>query len=205
MDESYDHDSTAAGNYLRGLAGLNYARGSYALCVSQAAILFEEARSLDVYNRRLWVDFYRGHLRRLESERQDRLAIRRFTNETNRLARYKAAYQLSDEELNRTTGEITWPIALQTVEYAKLRSRLDELFRNLNGDTEDAGVSAEQIAVCVKGLQRGLERNRNSIGREDRLAAQKFLCGLKYEPEFSQPGSTVASARVDESRKLGLK
>ncbi len=161
MGESYHHDSTAAGNYLRNLAGVIHARGNYWLSRSQAAILFEYARSLDTYNRQRWIEFCRGNLQRLKAERQARVAALRAKNEARRPALYRAAYLLTDEELNRKTGEIKWPKALQAAEYVKLRSKLDNLFRKFASGRTAAAASANRIATCAEALRDQLRRNIN--------------------------------------------
>jgi hypothetical protein len=204
MGESYHHDSTAAGNYLRGLASVIYARGNYWLSVSQARVVFAYARSLDNYNRRQWINLRAWNRDRLAAERKGRLAARRSKNETSRLAQYKAAYQLTDAELNRQTGAIAWPAALQANEYTELRSRLDNLFRHSIGGAATIGANAERIAACTDGLRRTLNRNMNSVERNNYKSAQKFLCGLKYEPEFSKSANMAASTPSDDGLKLGM-
>ena len=204
MGESYHHDSTRVGNYLRNLAGLIHARGNYLLSRSQAAILYEYACSLNNYNREQWIEFYRGNLQRLTAEQQAHLAATRANNKTKRPVIFRAAYLLTDEELNRKTGEIRWPTVLQGAEYVKLRSTLDNLFQTFASGPSGAAVSANRIAECAEALRGQVRRNIKRVERNDYNAAQNFLCGLKYEPEFSKPVNLATSVSVDDSHKLGM-
>src|SRR4051812_31582594 len=203
MGESYHHDSTVAGNYFRGQAGLVYANGNYWVSVSQAAILFEYARSLDNCNRKQWIELRAWNRKRLQAERQQSLSAKRVKHEAVRQTTYKAAYGLTEDELDRESGQITWPIALHAPEYDGLRSRLNELFSTVACGDHQFTPRADEIAVCADNLARVLGRNIKTIERSDYLAAQKFLCGLKYEPEFSKPAVTNPTASY-ESSKLGM-
>src|SRR3954466_10784419 len=55
--ESYHHDSTAAGNFMRGGAAVIHAQGNYQLNLSQAVMLAGYARSLALYNHQLWTSY----------------------------------------------------------------------------------------------------------------------------------------------------
>ena len=204
MGESYHHDSTALGNILRGSSHMMHATGNYWLNRSQAAILFEYARSLENCNRRQWVELHAWNRQRLNAQREQRLTAKRVKNVASRPAKYQAAYRLTDEQLDRKTGWITWPTVLQAAEYAELRSRLDTMFRQLAGNFANVDESPERIATCAKCLERGLQRNIKTVERSDYIAAQKFLCGLKYEPEFSKPHDFANTVSIDEPRALNV-
>jgi hypothetical protein len=188
LGEWYHHDSTAAGNFLRGQASVMHANGSYLLSLSQSAILWEIARSQDLLNRQKWIDFRAAHSTRLAAERQRSLDARREKNEATRRERYSAAYRLSSWQLDRTSGAIAWPTALLADEYAGGRSRLDEMFREGASSAGSRCQHRTEIMQCVDRLRSQVRRNIGKLDRDDFAAAQKFLCGLTYEAEFETAG-----------------
>ncbi len=107
------------------------------------------------------------------AEGQQLLAERRATI-------YRQAYQLSTNELNPTTGAICWPVALQDAKFQDNRTQLEELFRQHVGYGERRSATAQEIATSVDQWSRMLRNDAGSMPREDYLAAQKFLLGLKY-------------------------
>ena len=94
MGESYDHDSTAAGNYLRNLAGVIHASGNYWLSRSQATILLEYSRSLEKYNRPTLGRVLQRQLATARGRAASMPGGLRAKNEANRPEKYRAAYQL---------------------------------------------------------------------------------------------------------------
>jgi len=201
LGESYHHDSTAAGNILRGWSSVVHASGSYWLSVSQAAILWEVAAALDERNHWQRVAFRAGNQQRLEAIRQRSKEAKRASNQAQHRNKLDAAYRLTPAELNRATGEIVWPKLLRATEYAGLRSQLDELFRqraDYGGGPVDAPVDAE-IVDLVKALIRDLQRNLRRMSDDERAAymtAQKFLRGMKYEGEFTARGAGSGDPRT---------
>jgi hypothetical protein len=179
----YDHASTALEGALRGQAQLTHAQGNYLLSLSQAQILSGVARSLQIENRGQWIDLRVANRNRLAAERQSSLAAQRAKNSALRHDRYRAAYRLSARQFDRTTGTIAWPALLLDEKYADVRTQIDELYRH-----QVAGFLGErsvEIERTVERLQTAVRRDFRNLDREDYHAAQKFLRGLKYEPEFA--------------------
>jgi hypothetical protein len=183
----YYHASTSAEGVLNGRAAVINAAGNYELSDSQAGILREQARALDRENdlqqtqalqaqKKMWDDA------RIQA-RQDsevRLAEGLQLLSQRRATVYRQAYQLSANELNMKTGAICWPAALQDAKFQQNRVRIEELFRQYIGyGSPEAGTAAE-IARSVDQWARTLRNDVGSVPREDYLAAQKFLVGLKY-------------------------
>ena len=111
---------------------------------------------------------------------EDRLAEGQQLLSERRATVYRQAYQLSANELNMKTGAICWPAALQDTKFQQNRVRIEELFRQYIGyGSPEAGTAAE-IARSVDQWARTLRNDVGSMPREDYLAAQKFLLGLKY-------------------------
>jgi hypothetical protein len=183
----YHHASTALEGALRGQAQSIHARGSYWLSIAQAMICREQARSLALGNQRRWIEYRITRRQWRELDRQLRITIQRKANDSRRPAR-TAVFRLEDSELNRFTGVIAWPIVLQAAEYNNESGRLSEIFRERAGYGELSPESSQQIARYTRTFSEKLLRNRSGMSRNDYLAAQKFLCGLKYEAESPTNG-----------------
>jgi hypothetical protein len=181
------HSSTAAEGYLRGRAAVIDALGNFAVLDSQAAILQQQARALDRENdlkqtealltqKKMWADA-RSQARK---DRESRAAEGRKLLAERRATAYRDVYQLPADVLNLKTGEIRWPAVLQDVRFQANRDRLDELFRTHVGYGVPRANLATQISRSIDELARVLRSEAGSMSREEYVAAQKFLMGLKY-------------------------
>jgi hypothetical protein len=181
------HASTAAEGYLRGRAAVIDAVGNFEVNDAQAGILLQQERALNRDNnlkqtealhlqKKMWEDA-RFQARR---DREARLAEGRQLLAERRSTVYRDAYQLSASELNSNTGEINWPEALRDSRFEANRVRLEELFRQHVGYGVPRANVAREIARNVDQWSRVLRHEVSSMSREDYLAAQKFLLGLKY-------------------------
>jgi hypothetical protein len=183
----YYRASTAAEGFLRGRAAVIDAIGNFEVNDSQAAILSEQARALDRENnlkqteallaqKKMWSDA------RIQArqDRDARSAAGREILAQREATIYRQAYQLSASELNLKTGELCWPAALQDAKFQENRVHMEELFRQcIAYGSPEPGTTAE-IARSVDQWSRTLRNDIGSMPREEYLAAQKFLLGLKY-------------------------
>ena len=194
---TYHHASTAGEGWQRGRAAVIHARGNYWLSVSQAAIQFEVARSLDQYNHRQWIAFCVANRERLKADRHESTEATRLRNEAQHSEKFEAAYRLAPEQLDRTSGEIAWPEVLKADAYGNLRQPLDDLFREQGHYAGKGDGRAANIVKCVESLRRAVRRDLGTFSRADYATAQRFLCGLKYEAEVplgaasNDPGSAL--------------
>src|SRR5437899_1935802 len=74
------HDSTAAGNYLRGRAALIHASGGFLLSRSQSAILQEYARRMAICSDRQWIEYRTWRKKLVKDDRRRRLDAKRQKN-----------------------------------------------------------------------------------------------------------------------------
>lgn len=190
MGFSQDHSSTLAEGAQRGRAAVIQAWGNYELSTSQAAILRQQARWLDRENdlkyvqaRLAWKEMLRDARLRAREQRetaitdgQKKLAARQATD-------YRIAYQLSADELDPVTGTIHWPAALQHAKFRSDRERVNELMRQLASYGDAQSGAAHEVVRCTDRLIRGLRVDSQVVPRDQYLAAQKFLRGLKCEAE----------------------
>ena len=94
---------------------------------------------------------------------------------------YRQAYQLSAAELDATTGEHFWPAALQSEKFDQHRARTraagSTTFRLRRSASRDGRAKSRAPSTCSPG---SLRSELSSVPRDEYLAAQKFLMGLKY-------------------------
>lgn len=196
----YYHASTAAEGFLRGRAAVIESLGNYEVSDSQAGLLREQGRALNRENnlkqtealhsqKKMWSDA----LYQARKESEARAAEGRRLIAEKQATVYRNAYQLSAHELNLKTGAISWPVALQDARFQENRDRLEELFRQHVGYGASNAGSAQEIARSVDQWARVLRNDVGSMPREDYLAAQKFLLGLKYGAA-SLVGTRMATA-----------
>jgi hypothetical protein len=115
-------------------------------------------------------------------DRQRRVDEKRVENSARRSRKY-GVYLLGPDELDRATGRNAWPELLHAVEYNGRRQRLDALFQARAGSNATKGDEVE-IDRSVERLIRELRRHSRDVDRNEYLATQDFLRGLKYESEL---------------------
>jgi len=177
---SYHHASTPAEGWLRGWAQVIHATGNYLLSRSQSAIVAEQARALDLSNDRRLIENHDWKQARRDRE----LEAKRLKNKAARPEKYRLAYELSSDQLERVSGEIAWPEVLRTDRYEGSRRRLEELFRKQAGYDGPQTNCSPEIERESQSLIRDFDRNRSEVPQTEYLATQKFLRGLKHEPMF---------------------
>jgi hypothetical protein len=183
-----DHSSTAAEGFMRGQSAVIQAMGNYELATSQSSILFEQSRALNRENdlrqtqallaqQNMWREGREAE----RAHREEQLEEGRAKLLNRRLTVHRAAYQLSPSDLNLATGKIHWPAALQASKYQAARERMEELVRQhvSYGDPQPAVVA--EITRGSNAMAKALRSDIRKLSREDYLAAQKFLLGLKLE------------------------
>lgn len=184
---SQHHASTAAEGFLRGKAAVIQAQGNFQLSKSQSDILRQQARWLDRENdlkqtealfaqKQLWSDA------RTQSQksRNARRADGRVVLAERKTTVYRQAYQLSANELDASTGTISWPTGLDRANFDDCRTELSDLFQQHFGYGEPQAATAERISHTIDQVSRSLKNDRDTLARDEYLAAQKFLAGLKY-------------------------
>lgn len=196
------HSSTALESALRGRAAMIQALGNYRVQDSQARILEEQARSLYYDNdvKKTETLYRKKYLWRQHREEERARQISRDTLGKQLLAQrqatyYNAVYRLTPDELNRVTGQIVWPTALEDERYASGRRQLSFLFRqrarHLSGSVDPF---ADRILKLTEQLKQDLKQQIVDLEPSDYSDAQKFVRGLIYEVEYpTPPGARVAA------------
>jgi hypothetical protein len=177
---TYDHASTVAEGYLRGMAALIHSQGNYLVNERQAAILDQHATRLKLLN-----DYCRAQWNDWKRERRERKVVaKRQVNLATRAQRYRDAYELTDLELDRAEGKIHWPASLQGPQFELHRKQLEELFRRQAGYDRPTPGDAKRIERECERLIRAACRAQPATNSSESRTAHRFLLGLKYEPLF---------------------
>jgi hypothetical protein len=190
MGFTQHHSSTSAEGFLRGKAAVIQAHGNFRLSEAQAQILRQQARWLDRENdllqtqallaqKKMWDDARAAERKEQEARRiegQQLLATRQATV-------YRQVYQLSTDEFDSITGAITWPTVLQNEYFDRERERVTELVRQQFAYGEPKPATAFQVNRAVEKLADSLRTVISEVPRDEYLAAQKFLTGLRYTTE----------------------
>jgi hypothetical protein len=184
------HASTAAEGYLRGKAAVIDAVGNFKVNSSQADILSEQARTINLDNNLKQTETVLAQRKVIDDSRlqvrkdfEVRAAEGRRLLAEKRATVYRNVYELSPSELDLKTGAINWPTALRTAKFDGSRNRLEELFREHVSYGGAHAETAREITRNVDRLASSLRKEIGSMSREDYMAAQKFLLGLKYGSE----------------------
>lgn len=152
------------------------------LNVTESMRHFEQAREQYIHNQDLWNDVYlerqrigREMRQREAEERQRRLQVYRDVQEMLR------PDPLDSGELNRETGEITWPTALQDARFADEREQLEHLLSARARSSASEGEIARKISVLVRLMELKLKDQIGEIPRQQYTLANNFLDRLRYD------------------------
>jgi len=182
-----DHSSTAAEGFLRGKAQVIQSLGNFQLSKSQADILRQQARWLDRENdlkqtealhaqQKLWADARN----RADADRKARLAEGRKLLAERKATVLRQKFLLPASQLDLATGTVNWPTYMQGENFAQLRAEIEQLVRDHVRFGHPQGASGDEVSHVVELWSSALERGRSALPREEYLAAQKFLTGIRY-------------------------
>lgn len=169
--------STAAEGAQRGRAEVIRAQGEGYKNYTQGLNNYEEARSKYIDNKAKWTETYWKRKRLGEAERR-----KDYDRKMASYHKYSATRKsggptpLSVAELDPYTGKISWPAALESVQYEELRGELEEmLLLRTHTRTDDNSAEIHQKA---RAMQAELKKNIRGMPANDYIAARKFLDSL---------------------------
>lgn len=170
------YGGTVAGSYAAGMGQMIQAQGAYNQMTAQAATQYEQAKSLALDNKLKAAQTYYQLQRlnqenRAEQERQRRAAIAAYTPPPKP--------RLSAEQLDPVTGQINWPAALNTSDFAADRTQLNSLFAMRA--MSPASVKFSQISSAVLAMRSKLDAKFDSIDQGEFFTARHFLDALAEE------------------------
>ena len=187
------HASTAYEGAARGYASIIRAYTEGQMSLAQARILRAEAYTREMRNEVIRTETFLARKNALkedfrqEVERKwewlDQARERREDREQSVL---RHVYHVPSTQLNRLTGEVTWPAALTAPQFDSLRSNVQEVLTRLASHGPDyARQHGDSAVASVEALRNALRTHRESLGVEMRhyFECQSFLVGLKLEAQ----------------------
>jgi hypothetical protein len=178
----WNHSSTVAEGYGRGLANVIRAKGDYNLATSAAAVNFSEARRREIENRSLWTQTY-FEMREVNRQQRD-AEIKRQRGNPEDYPRYAQAAKpkpLSNRELDAVTGEIHWPVLLTAANYDNQREALAKVFASR---AYHGVLKAEDFLSAIRTIDEiaaRLSERIKELPPQQFVEARRFLKSLAYE------------------------
>jgi hypothetical protein len=168
----------------RGFAEVLRAQGEAVRARSEAALNWEEARSRYIDNARKWTELYQERRRLGIAQRAAEYAQQREVRDRYLAQKESGAPErLAAHQLDPTTGDINWPLALLSDEFAADRLKLERLFQ-LRAQTRVTLQVAERVAETADVMLARLNANIRDTAPNDYTAARDFLESLAYEARF---------------------
>jgi len=140
-----------------------------------------EAQRNNIQNRDQWTNTY---FEMRDINRKAREAARSPRPSMESLVRYAQAgkpKRMSPSELDSVAGTISWPILLQTDQYAAYRSELESLFAKRAYDGVVGTNDYLQIDKTTKAMLAELKKQVREVPQMDYIAARRFVESLAYE------------------------
>lgn len=172
---------TAASAAAMGYAQMMRAQSQANLTNSQAAINWEKARTLLIQNRKLWTETY-FKMREINREARRLEEGPRVTNEQAiALARAAAPRKLEVNELDPTTGRITYPEVLTDPVYDSLRKDVDAFFTKRASGASLDFYERQHVRTILQLLHGELLRHVHEYRAGDYGVAATFIDSLDAE------------------------
>ncbi len=168
--------------------------GEYNRDTSEALMNYEEARRRAIENHQQYVET-RNELKRQWRERM--LARNRRRPQPEQfVSRERSQPRLSNEEFNRTTGEIAWPEVLLDPQFDEYRAAFEAIFANPTTKESGAGSNLYRDVNAVAYYMTGQLREQiRYMSPSDYIAAKNFITRLASEagdtPEKPEPNSAL--------------
>jgi hypothetical protein len=190
--------TTAAGSAASGAANVIQAQGQKNLSNSQAAINAEQARSMNISNNLQYTQTYYEQKSIHDQYMQAQYAKDRYSAaDLKKWAHAAAPKRLTYSQLDPVTGQLAWPGALTTDDYADSRQELDKLFAERARASGAIGYQkVTEIRKTTDAMEAQLKESITDIPPTDYIAAKDFLVSLANEaryPAHSPPAGGGAS------------
>jgi hypothetical protein len=175
------HASTAAEGAATGMSNVVRAQGEASLNRSAAAINYTVAQSNEIQNRAAYTSTY---FQMRQENRQARAAERRPRATMEELVRYAQAGKpkpLSPGEMDKVTGTVRWPLALQVDGFAKQRAELEKIVAGRASTGTLSPADYMKVRQLTSTMLDDLKSKIRDIPPEQYTLAKRFLESLAYE------------------------
>lgn len=166
-----------------GMADLIRSQGMYNQATAQAMVNFEKARSSYIANEQAWMQAYqtRKRARQMQRAAESDEAHAKLQRYQQYLAEHHSdAPKLSDNQLNPTSGQITWPRALQEASFAEHRNSTEAFFSQ-RAQHSPSATDSKKVRDTIHQMRDELRNHIHELNTNDYLDARKFLIGLDTE------------------------
>lgn len=177
----YTHSSTPAEGRLRGMGDLVRSAGSANLDNSAAAVNYSVARQNEIENRDRWTSTYFSMRQTNREARAAERGRQPTMEDAVRFAQAGRPRRLSPGEFDSVTGQVTWPLLLQTDAYASSRAQLEKI---LGERAEQGAISPNDYTTArqlVDAMLGQVKKQIKDVPPEQALRAQEFLRSLNFE------------------------
>jgi hypothetical protein len=190
----YGGGSTVAGSAMSGAANVIQAQGQANLSNSQAAINLEQARSANLDNNLKYTQTYYEQKAIHDQYMQAEYAKdKRSADDYKRYAHAAAPARMSYSQLDPVTGQLAWPGALTTDDYAASRQEVDKLFAERAKAGGAIGYqNVSQIRKTTEAMEAKLKASITDIPPGDYIEASNFLKSLANEARYPSHSAPTA-------------
>ena len=147
---------------------------------SQAAVNYEQARSIYLDNRQKWAqNYYKNREEHQAHVVREQERTKHSADSLTAAAKSDVPAPLGADALDPATGRITWPAILRGPDFAAPRTQLDGLFA-LRATSSFGEANAGRIHAAALEMTARLRDRIGEIPPKPYLAARKFLDSLDY-------------------------
>lgn len=148
---------------------------------AEAMIAYEEAKSKNMLNKLLWTETY-FKMREINREARKKEADPPVDNErAKRLAKKAAPRPLTEDQFDKTTGVIKFPIVLKDKIFQTHRINLEYQLKEFIRQEDKEYDSYNSLRRSIEFLTNMLKENANNYPSAEYGKARTFLDSLLYE------------------------
>jgi len=163
--------ATVGESWARGRAALIHAQANYNMTMAHV-------RAMETETRQRRLEYYYANK---ETNKQYRDSLRKPRPASEDLARFAQAAkpdELSPRELDLKTGELSWPVLLESADFAGHRAELERLFAQVAADGDFDAAEHDRLARTTDAMLAELEGLVRDVKPMDYVEAKRFIESL---------------------------
>ncbi len=171
------HSSTAAESQARGLGALIRDQGEANLLNAQAAGAFEDARSKYIQNSVDAVQAYYDRKRVHDEFYEEKKQVRQARSDAF-LARRGGVPEISETDIDVTTGEVNWPSLLLIESYSDYRMEYEQILKDYFTNGILTGEQFMKSQNISRTWRKQIGTDRKKYGEDQAREAVRFVMAL---------------------------
>jgi hypothetical protein len=172
--------TTAAGSSMTGMANVISAKGDYNLSTSAAAVNMTQAQKNEIQNRQLYTNTYFDMRETNRQAREAEAGPKPTAEQLARLAHETAPKPLSPGEINEVTGQLNWPSALQSDDFAGERGQMERLIATHAQLGSLNYADQTKARAIITSMNSKLKAQVKTLPTPDYVACKSFLQSLMF-------------------------